>query len=185
MDSSNNNNQESLSLKEEIFEWLDTCVKTVVVTLGLFTFVFALSTVKQCSMFPTLDDNDKVIMYSFMYKPKYKDIIVITQPNARNHNLVKRVIATGGQTIDIDPKAGKVFIDGEELEEDYIYEPTFRVADVKFPVTVPKGYIFAMGDNRNNSADSRDAWVGMIDERYVRGKVVFRVWPIKKFGVVR
>lgn len=178
-------NQESLSLKEEIFEQLDACVKTVVVALLLYTFVFALSTVKEFSMFPTVNDNDKVFIYSFMYKPKYKDIVVITKPNVRNHNLIKRVIATGGQTVDIDPVEGKVFVDGKELKEEYIKEPTFRVADVEFPVTVPEGCIFAMGDNRNYSADSRDAWIGMIDERYVRGKVVFRVWPLKRFGVIR
>lgn len=177
-----NNN---LSLKEEIFDCLNTSVKTIVVALLIFTFIFSLSTIKQESMLPTLKDNDKVIIYSFMYQPKYKDVIVVTQPNYMDHNLVKRVIATEGQTINIDPIAKKVFVDGQELNEAYIYEPTARIFDISYPITVPKGFVFVMGDNRNNSLDSRDSRIGMIDKRYIKGKVVFRIKPLANFGVIK
>lgn len=180
-----NNSQIKMSFKEEIFDLLDTSVTTIVIALLCFTFVFSLSTIKQSSMFPTLRDNDKVIVYGFMYKPKYGDVIVITQPNYLNHNLVKRVIALEGQTVYIDPIEKKVFVDGKELNEPYIYEPTAVVNDIKYPVTVPKNCMFCMGDNRNGSLDSRSSSIGMIDRRYVRGKVIFRIWPFNRFGVIK
>lgn len=183
----NNNNpsQDKLSLKEEVFDWLDTSVKTMAVALFLFTFILSFSTVHQESMLPTLQDSDKVIIYQFMYKPKYKDVVVVTQPNYMGHNLVKRVIATEGQTVDIDTVEKKVYIDGVELDEPYIYEPTAVISDVKYPITVPEGNVFVMGDNRNNSLDSRDSSIGMIDNRYVRGRVIWRITPFSRFGVIK
>lgn len=187
----NNNKQQytdvknELSFKEEVFELLDTAVKTVVVALLVFTFVFSLSTVKGSSMLPTLQNNNRVLVYSMFYKPKSKDVVVITQPNYLDHILVKRVIATEGQTVFVDAEAGKVFVDGEELNEPYINEITKTAGDIKYPVTVPKDYIFAMGDNRNASLDSRYDSIGMINKNYVKGKVLFRFFPINKIGVIK
>ena len=120
-----------------------------------------------------------------MYKPKFKDIIIITQPNYLDHILVKRVIATEGQTVNIDPIKHKVFIDGKELDEPYIYEPIKMAGNIEYPVTVPKNKVFAMGDNRNNSLDSRNIEIGMIDTKYIKGNVIFRVFPFNRFGIVK
>ncbi len=183
------NNSEQLSsdysfdFKVEFFDMLDAAVKTLIVALFIFTFVFSFSTVKETSMLPTLFDGDKVVVRQFMYKPKFQDVVVVTQPNFMNHRLVKRVIATGGQTIDIDPVSHKVLIDGKEIDEPYIYEPTIVRGDIEYPVTVPEGKLFVMGDNRNGSYDSRR--MGFVDERYISGKVCFRLWPKNRIGAIK
>ena len=120
-----------------------------------------------------------------MYKPKRGDIVIVTQPNDMNHSLVKRVIATGGQTINIDAVAGKVYVDDKELDEPYILEPTYVAGNIKYPFVVPEGTLFVMGDNRNVSLDSRSDRIGTIDERYIKGKVWFRIYPFNRIGVVK
>ena len=175
----------NMSRKEAVFDYLDTAVKTVVIALLFFTFIFSPSTVQGESMFPTLKDKDRTVVYSLFYKPKVKDIVVITQPNIFNHVIVKRVIADEGQTVNIDPTTKEVFIDGKKIKEDYINEPMEVLKDVQFPVTVPKNCVFVMGDNRNHSTDSRSSLIGMIDKRYIKGKVAFRVFPLNSFGVVK
>ena len=91
--------------------------------------------------------------------------------------IVKRVIATEGQTVDIDFASGSVYVDGELLEEDYINEPTYVEEGTEFPLTVPGGSIFVMGDNRNHSSDSRSSDLGTVDTRYVIGRAVFLLFP--------
>lgn len=171
--------------KADFFSELETFVTTFVVVILIFVFIISTSGVKQFSMFPTLREGEGVLIYQFMYKPKFKDIIISTQPNFVDHILVKRVIATEGQTVNIDPVAHKVFVDGKELNEQYILEPIADAGDIKYPITIPKNKVFAMGDNRNGSMDSRDSRIGLIDKRYIKGKVIFRFWPFNKFGVVK
>lgn len=188
LDNAPNNASENsfwIFTKEDFFDGLDSAVKTLVVFFILFTFVFSFSTVKETSMLPTLFDNDKVIIWELMYNPKFQDVVVVTQPNHRNHMLVKRVIATEGQTLDIDPISHKVLIDGKEISEPYIYEPTIMRGNMEYPLTVPKGKVFVMGDNRNDSLDSRSKDIGFVDEQYIRGRVVFRLFPFKRFGVIK
>ena len=96
--------------------------------------------------------------------------------------IIKRVIATGGQTVDINFDRGVVFVDGEQLDESYVNTPTNVSYDVQFPVTVPEGSVFCLGDNRNHSYDSRASEIGMIDERYVLGKVLWRIFPFHSIG---
>ena len=170
--------------KKEIFDSIGFSIKCIMIMWIIILFFFSPSGICQTSMLPTLEDGDSIIM-SLMYKPKAGDVVVTTQPNYLNHNLVKRVIAVGGQTVDIDPIEGKVFVDGKELDEPYIKEPTRVVGDFEYPITVPEGKVFAMGDNRNGSLDSRHASIGFIDERYVKGKVFFRIRPLKRFGWVK
>ena len=108
--------------------------------------------------------------------------MVIVQPYSETPAIIKRVIAVAGQTVDIDFSRGIVMVDGQVLEEPYISEPTYMKRDVQFPVTVPEGCVFVMGDNRNRSLDSRDSSIGMIDQQSILGKAVFRLFPFQKMG---
>ena len=115
--------------------------------------------------------------------PQYKDIVIVTQPNYFHEPIVKRVIATGGQTVDIDPLAGVVYVDGEALDEPYTLEPTYTLDDIQFPLTVPEGMLFVMGDNRNISLDSRYTEVGLIDVREIQGRAAGRVFPLGEWSI--
>ena len=143
-------------------------------------------------MLPTLTDGDKIIVSVGEKNYEYKDIVVIAQPGVINEPLVKRVVATGGQWVDVDYEAGIVYVGNTAenllpLEEDYIFEPaTDKNADDtnEYPVFVPEGKLFVLGDNRNNSTDSRSCMVGLIDEDYVLGKVLQGIWSAKNgFGL--
>ncbi len=176
--------ENSIILKSELFEWLETIAIALVAVVLLFTFVFRIVGVDGDSMMDTLYDGDRLIVSHLFYKPKAGDIVIITQPNAVNKPLVKRIVALGGQTVDIDTERGLVYVDGKVIDEPYIKEPTVRIPSppLQFPYTVPEGKVFVMGDNRNNSLDSRSTAVGPIDERYILGKAVFRVFPLNRFG---
>ena len=108
--------------------------------------------------------------------------MVIDRNTQEESNLIKRVIGCAGDVIDIDFQQGVVYRNGEALDEPYINEPTFLQMDVEFPVTVPEGCIFVMGDNRNHSDDSRDSEIGMVDTRRVMGKALFRFFPLDRIG---
>lgn len=171
---------------QEVVEWLEAIVFSLVLVVLLFTFVFRIVGVDGNSMLPTLHGGDRVIISSFNYHPQNGDIVVVTQPNSLNKPLIKRVIASEYQTIDIDFESGVVTVDGQVLQEDYILETMTAKGqgDVDFPLTVPEGKVFVMGDNRNDSLDSRYQMVGLIDERYLLGKAVFRIYPFNDFGKV-
>ncbi|MBE6834987.1 MAG: signal peptidase I [Ruminococcaceae bacterium] len=141
----------------------------------IFTFLFRTSVVRGDSMNPNLLDGEKVIVRVFAYTPEQGDVIIISQPNAMHLNLVKRVVATEGQQVDINPLEGKVYVDGVALDEPYTLEPTYVTGDLNYPVTVPEGCVFAMGDNRNNSTDSRFNSVGFIQTDYIVGKAVLKL----------
>lgn len=169
----------------ELFDWLESGITAIACVILIFTFVGRLVGVEGESMLPTLRDQDRLVATNFFYNPSAGDIVVVTKPNARNEPLIKRVIATGGQTLDIDFEQNAVYVDGERLSEPYILEPMdpdFE-ADLEFPLTVPEGYVFIMGDNRNNSWDSRMGPVGLVDERHILGKIIYRVMPYKDIGV--
>lgn len=176
--------KKKLSLKDEVFDWLLEIVTAVVILLLVFTFALRTVDVYGNSMLPTLHHGEKLLLNRFFYTPEYGDIVVLTKPCDGDEPLIKRVIATENQTIDIDFEKGIVYVDGVALQEDYIMEPTIRNFDVTFPCTVPEGCVFVLGDNRNNSKDSRDSSVGMVDERYILGEVVFRITPFEKMGKI-
>lgn len=176
--------ERGFSIIREVFDWVESGLTAVLCVVLIFTFVARMVGVVGESMYPTLHDKDRLIASRLYTELNSGDIVVITKPNTRNEPLIKRVIATGGQTIDIDSATGSVYVDGERIFEPYIMEgitpgTTF---EMQFPQVVPMGHVFVMGDNRNNSWDSRSAAVGMVDERWVSGKVIYRIWPYESFG---
>jgi len=170
----------SSKTRMELYDWLQ-CIVTAIIS-GIFIFVFFGRTigVDGISMMDTLRNADRVIMSNIFYTPRNGDIIVFQSPSVAFDGtpLVKRVIAIEGQTVDINFDTSQVFVDGVELSEDYILEPTsYNRHRFTGPVTVPEGYLFVLGDNRNSSTDSRDPQVGFVDTRYVLGRVHFIVIP--------
>lgn len=149
----------------------------------VFVFVVRLVGVKGSSMVPTYSDGDRVVLLSNFISDDYKqgDVVVLIAPDYDESTpLIKRVIATEGQTININFASGKVYVDNELLDEDYINDiTTYNPGGMNYPVEVPKGCVFVMGDNRNHSTDSRNAKVGFVNKDEVLGKVVFRLFHSK------
>lgn len=170
--------------KKEIYDWVQCAVVALLCCMIAFVFVAQSIGVIGTSMLPTLHDGDKVIASNLFYTPSAGDIIILTKSSFSDEPIVKRVIATEGQTVDIDFDKGEVRVDGVPLEEDYIAELTRRALDFKGPVTVPEGCVFVMGDNRNGSTDSRDSRIGMVDTRCILGKVYAIISPLGRLGLV-
>ena len=175
---------DALNLRAEIYEWLSCVVSALIFCVITFVFFARVIGVVGDSMQPTLQPDDRLVISNLFYTPKRGDIIIFRKQSFRYDPLVKRVIATAGQVVDIDFSRGIVTVNGEQLDEDYIADLTRNKENFEGPITVPAGQLFVMGDNRNNSADSRDDRIGFIDERYVLGKVYFRVIPFGNFGSV-
>ena len=164
----------------DLYEWVQALVCSVLTVVLVFTFGIRLIGVDGHSMVPTLQDGDRLLVTTSLLSGDYEygDIVIIQKGSfAGGEPIVKRVIATGGQTVDIDFETGAVYVDGTLLEEDYINELTFVEEGTEFPLTVPEGSIFVMGDNRNHSSDSRDSRLGTVDTRCVLGKAVFLAFP--------
>ena len=163
----------------DFYEWVQALVYSVLTVVVIFTFGVRLIGVDGRSMVPTLQDGDRLLVANPMFYDdfKYGDIVVLTKESFLTEPIVKRVIAVGGQTVDIDLDSGSVYVDGKLLNEDYINELTFTTDGTEFPVTVPEGSIFVMGDNRNHSNDSRDVRLGTVDTRHVIGKAMVLVFP--------
>lgn len=164
---------------KDLYEWVQALVCSVLAVVVLFTFVVRLIGVDGHSMVPTLQDGDRLLVLNSMLYDDYRygDIVVLRKDTFLEEPIVKRVIATEGQTVDIDFDMGAVYVDGTLLKEGYINELTFLEEGTEFPLTVPEGSVFVMGDNRNHSSDSRDSRLGTVDTRYVIGKAVFLAFP--------
>ena len=172
-----------------LFEWTRALVGAVLGVVLFFVFVAQVITVQGPSMQNTLYAGDKVlVLKSALCDIEAGDVVMVHQYNAQlNETIIKRVIATGGQTVDIDYTTGAVYVDGEALDEPYIREEMYRPYVSTMQQThweVPEGSIFVMGDNRNASTDSRDDRLGTIDEDYVLGKVVLGLWPPSRVGTM-
>lgn len=161
-----------------LYEWTDSVVIALVVLMMVFLFFFRIAGVEGSSMVPTLHDGEWIIIGSFSEEAERGDIIISAQPNYPKP-IVKRVIGVGGDTVDIDFDNHTVSVNGKVLDEPYINEPTTLSYDIEFPLVVPEGYVFVMGDNRNDSLDSRSSKIGLIDERYILGKALVKAFPFE------
>jgi signal peptidase I len=169
---------------KEIYDWLQCIISAILICVLAFMFVFRMIGVYGESMEQTLHEGDRVIISNLFYTPEQGDIVVLRKDTFRDEAIIKRVIATEGQTVDIDFDAGIVYVDGEALDEPYINEPTYTQESFVGPITIPEGCVFVMGDNRNASTDSRDSRIGIVDNRYILGRVLIRVYPTNVFGKV-
>ena len=174
--------KEPKKTESEALDWLQCIVSALVAAILIFTFFARTITVVGSSMVPTLEEGNLLIVSKLFYQPKYGDIVVLRKESFMTDPIVKRVIATEGQTVDIDFEAGVVYVDGVALDEPYVNSTTNERENFTEPVTVPEGCVFVMGDNRNRSTDSRSAAIGCVDTRYIIGKALLRLAPLSQFG---
>ncbi len=174
------------TLGQEIYQTLRSLVWIILAVIFVFTFIVRLTVVDGPSMKDTLQHGDIVLTRRLGYTPRQGDVVVLTKESFRSDSIIKRVIATEGQRVDIDYAANTVTVDGEELSEPYLPEP-MRVpgyGDTVNHLTVPEGCIFVMGDNRNHSSDSRYPDIGVVDVRCVIGKATLVLFPFSDFGAL-
>ena len=169
--------------RSNLYDWVQCLVAALLICVLVFAFLIRIIGIVGNSMNPTFEDGDSVVISKLFYEPKQGDVVVLRKFNL-DEPIIKRVVATEGQTVEIDFVKGIVYVDGQALDEPYIKEPTYTALDFNGSVTVPENSVFVMGDNRNDSLDSRLGIVGCVDERYIMGKVLFRLLPYNKFGSV-
>ena len=167
--------------KLNIFEVFGAIVAAIVVVTFAFLFCFRVFNVEGSSMKPTLQPGDKVVVSTIGYTPKQGDIIVLSGAEGVNKPIIKRVIAVEGDKVDINFTTGIVTVNGRE--EHYAEDLTTQQKDIAFPLEVPEGTVFILGDNRAMSLDSRSSEVGCVDERQIVGKVLFRYFPLGDWTV--
>ncbi len=189
-------------LMRDICEIAETVIIAVFAVTLVFTFIFRMATVSGRSMENTLLPDDRIVSSTLFYSVECGDIIIINADNSvlldENNNvkygaglgkqIVKRVIATGGQTVDIDFEKGTVSVDGNILNEEYITGLTHLDEGAftgQYPITIPEGYCFVLGDNRGISKDSRSLEVGLIPEEKIAGEVIMVISPFHRFGFVK
>ncbi|AOT68381.1 signal peptidase I [Geosporobacter ferrireducens] len=164
--------------KNELREWLETIAIAVVLAILIKAFLFDLIQVDGNSMMPTLANHERLIVYKagyLIHKPKAGDIVVFRYPHEPKYNFIKRVIAVEGNTVEITD--GRVFVDNVPLDEPYILEVTLGDFHKRI---VPENTIFVLGDNRNNSKDSRFEDVGFVPVYHVKGRALLKIWPLSK-----
>ena len=189
----NGEQNQSSGFATELFEWLEAIAFALAIVVLLFTFALRIVSVDGTSMTPTLQDTDRILVRNIMYTPEDNDIVIIIAPvgNDPNKPLVKRVIATGGEYVQIIDGVAYVgtspdnMVPREVPNVEKIREEKYGdMYDFSAPVYVPQGFVFVMGDNRNDSLDSRSSMLGMVDNRCILGKVIFRIYPFNHFGKI-
>lgn len=193
-DEDNNENQNDVKVKIKvanpdgavagIFDWVRCIIFAIAIVILSLTFVFRLVDVEGSSMYDTLSSEDKVIVTNFMYTPKTNDIVVISHGAQYAKPIIKRVIATEGQSVELDYENDRIIVDGVVIDEPYIDGSSFggNVGDNDIPDVIPEGKIFVMGDNRTVSMDSRSTKIGLIDVKDVIGKAQIVAFPFDHFG---
>ena len=171
------------SLGRVLGGWLAAILIVALIFFIIFRFVIQVVGIEGSSMSPTLEQGDRIVVSDLFYTPEQGDIVIISDDNILGKQLVKRVIAVEGQTVEVT-EDGDVLVDGAVLNEPYLAEPTQSPGDMTYPVTVPEGQVFVMDDNRAQSLDSRDTVIGLIDNSDIEGRVLFRFYPFGSFGGV-
>ena len=164
-----------------LFEWLQSIVPMFLIVLALLTFVGRTIGVQGPSMSPTLLEGDRMIVRVILYTPRHGDMIIFSKQNFQDGEaIVKRVIALEGDVVDINTETGIVYVNGLPLDEPYTSGPTYHPGDISYPFTVPPGHVFAVGDHRGGSQDSRHSEIGPVDEREIVGQVVAVFFPFNR-----
>ncbi len=166
------------------YDIIDSIMVSVITITVVILFLFRAVSVDGISMEPTLKHDERLIITNFFYNPQKGDIVVIDKNNSYNKPLVKRVIATEGDTIKIDYSTGDVYVNNQLLVENYINEKINPENIPDLEVTVSKGCVFVMGDNRNHSGDSRVKEIGLINNKNILGKAILRIYPFNNIGVL-
>lgn len=185
----NETEEESIKLSQIIYEIIYDIAGTIFLAIILLfitmTFFARQVTVDGPSMKETLHDKDRLLVSCFDYVPKNGDIVIVTHGETLDEPIVKRVIATAGQHLEINYANGEVSVDGKVLDEKYIVGTTIPVSNATvIPEVIPDGYVFVMGDNREHSLDSRSATVGLVPVENIIGKAFIRIYPFDSFGFV-
>lgn len=166
-----------------LLEFCLMLVAAFALAAGIRAFVVQPFVVPTGSMDPTIEIQDRVIASKFIYRfrePEVGDVAVLDDPTGEVDTLIKRVIAVGGQTVDLVD--GHVVVDGEVLDEPYTYGQPSEPMIVEMPYTVPDGMVWLMGDNRTNSADSRA--FGAVPVEDIHGEAFWTFWPLDRFGAL-
>lgn len=176
---------QDVRFRKELYDWIQALMVALIICVCIFIFLIRVIDVSGTSMLPTLLNGDKMLVSDLFYTPKAGDVVVF-KANTYDPDkaLVKRVIATEGDVLNIDFEHGIVYVNGTPIEEPYINEPTNTKLDFIGPQTVPEGCVFVMGDNRNASTDSRKSEIGMVDNRTILGKVYCVLFPLGELGWV-
>ncbi len=172
----------------DLYAWLQALTFALLLLMIIFTFFGRIIGVDGSSMLPTLTNGDLLFLQCAGYEPEQGDVVVLHKSfAATSEPIVKRVVATGGQTVHIDYGTGTVYVDGEALDEPYLGEPMLQPGSPNMQQTdwdVPEDSVFVMGDNRNHSADSREDSLGPVDSDYVLGKALVVLFPFSHFGSI-
>ncbi len=164
------------------FELLEMLVQPVFFLAIISSFFLRAVNVDGNSMLNTLHDGDRLTVLKCGYTPVDGDIVIIAPYNSLSDPIIKRVIATEGQSLKIDFSTGTVIVNGKKINEPYIKEKRFCFGNADLPEVIPQGYCFVMGDNRNDSLDSRFQEVGLVPNDKVIGKAFFRFYPFNRLG---
>ena len=174
-------------MKKEILSWIFYIGFVIVLTYLIITFVGQRTVVDGWSMNPTLNDRDNLIVEKLSYRfsdPQRFDIIVFPPQGAPNEHYIKRIIGLPGETVQIDEE-GNIYINGEILEEDYGLETIANPGRASEPITLGDDEYFVLGDNRNNSTDSRSEKVGNVKRDTITGRAWLRIWPLSGIGFLK